>query len=1448
MFIEDISNTTKSFFGLIMNLSKKEQLDILLEQIQISDDLKNEFNNTVLDKVQVLSKSKVWNFYLKSETNLSIEAYRELLTKTSLAFANIATSKFVMNVLNESRDLQVIEGYVAFALQIATNNNPNIASTISNLSYKINANELVIGVNELVFKDYKNLEQPLQKLFVDFGFPKLQIVISQDKEAGDKFNNVINNHLKNTTEQVHKAILQQKEVEKQNDTSNGPLKIGKNIADNIPVQQIVDITSEERSVVVEGYIFDAEVRELRSGRKLLILKVTDYTSSIILKKFSRDKEDDQLFEQFSKGKWVRARGSVQEDTYMRELTINLYDLQEVTHESRKDTAQTKRAELHVHSTMSMADAVGTISATVKEAENFEFPALAITDTGNVQGFPEAAKASAKANLKMIYGLEANFVEDGEPIAFNDRDVTLLDNDTEYVVFDIETTSLSATTGKVIELSAVKMLGGTVVDKFSEFINPGVPLSNTTIQLTSITNEMVQAGKDEKTVFEMFRDWYGSAVLVGHNVTFDVGFLNVGYKRYGLEEITNPIIDTLTFARFLYPSFKSYRLNTLARKFGIELEHHHRAIYDSETTAYLNWKFVKEAKEKHGITKHNELNKYMYKENAWRHTRPMHTSLLVQNELGLKNLFKLVSISNVQYFERVPRITRSLLLKYRDGLLIGSGDIAGDVFVTLMQKGYDDAKAKAKFYDYLEVQPLEQYCQLIEDEQIDDLDQLKNLIKQMVQLGKELEKPVLVTGDVKYTHPEDYIYRKILLAAQGGANHLNKYELPKAHLRTTAELLEQFSFLGEELAQEIVVDNTLKIADLIEEVNPMKDGSFPPKIPNADTELREMAYTTAKKWYGDPLPQDIIDRLEQELKAIIGNGFAAHYMIAQKLVAKSNKDGYLVGSRGSVGSSFVATMSGITEVNPLPAHYRSKHGDYLEWADPKEYESGFDLPDKEDPNHPGELLIGDGQNIPFETFMGFYGNKVPDIDLNFSGDYQPIAHDYMKVLFGKDNVFRAGTIATVAEKTAFGYVKAYERENNLSYRGTEVDRLAQGITGSKRTTGQHPGGILIVPDDHEIYDFTPVQYPADDQNALWKTTHLDYHSIHDNLLKMDILGHDDPTMLRTMQDMSGIDPKSIPVNDPGVMSLFTSPEAMNVTAEQIYSKTGTLGLPEFGTNFVRGMLEETKPNSYSELLQISGLSHGTDVWLGNANELIEKGLANISSVIGTRDKIMTDLIGYGLEKGDAFNIMEKVRKGKGITDEYQAEMRKHGVPEWYIDSALKIKYMFPRAHAAAYVLMALRIAYFKLYFPQIYYATYFSVRADNVDILAMSRGKESTKAKIAEIKAKGNEASATDKDLLTILEMANEALERGIVFKMVDIEKSDSENWIINGNELLAPFVAIPSLGATVGKQIVAARADKAFISKEDLKTRGKVSQTVIDYLSNNGALNNLPDENQLSLF
>ncbi|ETY74107.1 PolC-type DNA polymerase III [Lactiplantibacillus fabifermentans] len=1438
-----------------MSLNQQEMFTKLLEQIDMPMD--TAFQAGAIDKLTVHQASKVWEFHLHFQHVLPYSQFMTFRNKLQIAFHEIAEVTMQIVTDDTEVDQRALADYWEWIVQNSGIKSPLVQSLCnSNVPTYEDGRVILLAENEVIQNFLNNTALgPIESTYQALGFPKFSVHTMIDESASqakiEEFHAQKAKSDQELAKRAEAAIKKANEKRQQHADEpaviDGPVQLGKQINPQEPAKQMVEITEEERSVIVEGYVFDMEVRVLRSQRQLLILKVTDYSSSMVIKKFSRNADDEAQFAALKPGMWVRARGSVQEDSFMRDLTINAYDINETSHASRQDKAPAdeKRVELHVHSNMSTMDATNGISDFVKQAAKWGHPAVAITDHAGAQAFPEAFAAGEKNNIKILYGVEANMVDDGEPIAFNDAHYDL--KESTYVVFDTETTGLSAIYDKVIELSAVKMVKGNVVEEFEEFIDPGFPLSATTTELTSITDDMVRGSKSEEEVFKLFREFCEGAIVVGHNVTFDMGFMNTGYARHNMGPIENPIIDTLTLARWLYPTFKGYRLNTLAKKFGVNLEHHHRAIYDAESTGHLNHIFLKDAEERYGVQFHDQLNDHMTDNAAYRHSRPFHATLYATTQAGLKNLFKIVSLSNVEYYYRVPRVPRSVLNKYRDGILVGSACANGEVFTAMMQKGVAEARQKAGYYDFLEVQPPAVYLPQIQSGLIADNQRAEEIIKNMVDLGHEMNIPVAATGDVHYLNPEDKIYRKILIHSQGGANPLNRTERPDVHFRTTDEMLKNFNFLGEATAHEIVVDTPQAIADRFEYVRPVKDKLYTPRMTGAEDEIESLTLDRAHAWYGDPLPDIVQARVDKELKSIIGNGFSVIYLIAQRLVFKSNKDGYLVGSRGSVGSSLVATLSGITEVNPMPPHYRCPKCQYSHFYTNNEYGSGYDLPPKACPEC-GTDMVRDGQNIPFETFLGFYGNKVPDIDLNFSGDYQPIAHNYTKVLFGEKNVYRAGTIGTVADKTGYGYAKAYERDTQQTLRTAEIDRLAKGITGVKRSTGQHPAGIIVVPDYMDIYDFTPVQYPADDQTAAWQTTHFDFHSIHDNILKIDILGHDDPTMIRMLQDLSGIKPESIPPVDPTVMKIFSSPEVLGVNEDQIFSKTGTLGIPEFGTRFVRGMLEETHPSTFNELLQISGLSHGTDVWLGNAEELIKDGTVTLAEVIGCRDNIMTDLIHYGMESDMSFQIMEHVRKGRGIPDEWQQAMKDSNVPDWYIDSCLKIKYMFPRAHAAAYILMALRVAYYKVYFPMIYYAAYFSVRADDFDLVAMSHGKEAVKASMKVITDKGMDASATEKNLLTVMELANEMLERGFKFKMVDLDKSDAANWTIEGDTLIAPFRAVPGLGLNVAKQIVAARADKPFLSKEDLSKRGKVSQKLIDFMTQNGVLQGLPDENQLSLF
>lgn len=1443
---------------------EKDKFEILLDQMHAPDELRQSplILTGEIQKVVVHRQSKLWSFYLSFETILPVLLYQSFKQHLEVAFKDIAAVELFVTTRQETFSEQLLQDYWLLALENQNCNRPIIQQAVKNQLPKIEENKVILPVsNEAVIAMLHQQYLPIiEKNYQVFGFKKFRIAAKLDEEQAAAALLELETRKQQQAEafqaqaaESQLAHEQRKKAEQKNGFE-GPIALGRTIPADEPVTPMINILEEERRATIQGYVFDKEVRELRSKRKILILKITDYTSSFSVKKFSNGEKDEQVFEAITKGSWLKIRGSVQEDTFMRDLVMNAQDIIELKHEPRKDyaPADEKRVELHLHSNMSTMDATNNVADFVAQAGKWGHKAIAITDHGGAQAFPDAHQAGKKAGVKIIYGVEANVVDDGVQVAYNPSKDSL--TDATYVVFDVETTGLSAVYDTIIELAAVKMHKGNVEATFEQFIDPGHPLSKTTIELTGITDEMVRGSKSEEEVLRLFREFSDGAILVAHNASFDMGFLNTSYRKYDMPEATNPVIDTLELARYLYPQFKRFGLGVLSKKFGVNLEQHHRAIYDAEATGHLAWIFVKEAMENHQMFLHEDLNRHVGDENSYKAARPFHATILVQTQTGLKNLFKLISMSNIDYFyNKVPRIPRSEIAKLRNGLLIGTACDKGEVFVAMMQKGVEAAKELAKFYDYIEVMPKEVYAPLIEQELVKNEADLEEIIRNLIQIGNELNKPVVATGNAHYLNEEDAIYRKILINSMGGANPLNRHSLPDVHFRTTDEMLTSFQFLGPELAKEIVVANPNKIADSCEVVIPVKDELYTPKIPGSEQEITDLSYQRARELYGETLPEIVEKRLKKELDSIIGNGFSVIYLISQKLVHKSNEDGYLVGSRGSVGSSFVATMTGITEVNPLAPHYHCPECKYSEFYEDGSYGSGYDMPEKKCPQC-GTRLKKDGHDIPFETFLGFHGDKVPDIDLNFSGEYQPEAHNYTKVLFGEDYVFRAGTIGTVADKTAYGFVKGFERDHNLTYRAAEVDRLAKGATGVKRTTGQHPGGIIVIPDYMDVYDFTPIQYPADDLDSEWKTTHFDFHSIHDNILKLDILGHDDPTVIRMLQDLSGIDPKTIPTDDPEVMRIFEGTDVLDVTETQIYSKTGTLGIPEFGTRFVRGMLEQTHPSTFAELLQISGLSHGTDVWLGNAEELIRRGEASLAEVIGCRDDIMVYLIHAGLDDGMAFKIMETVRKGQwnkipdDLRETYLTAMRENNVPEWYIDSCSKIKYMFPKAHAAAYVLMALRVAYFKVYFPILYYCAYFSVRADDFDLIAMSKGKDAVKEVMQEITSKGLDASTKEKNLLTVLELVNEMLERGYEFGMIDLYKSDAENFVIEGNKLIAPFRAVPSLGTNVAKQICKARKDGPFLSKEDLSNRAKVSKTLIEYMSDNGVLKDLPDENQLSLF
>ena len=1534
-------------------------IQILLNKINIDEASYQYFNDAIMKKIKVNSKNNSWNILIDKDNLLPVEVLEELESKKMLLDETASKIEFVFNIKNQ--DINTYLSYYKFLLK-------NLKEELKVLeiyedSMKIEDGFLtLVATNEV---EKSRLEKALPKITsfykrLNYNF-NIDIVMRHEENILEEIQKDLNNIEMPKHESTPKKEEQPPQEKKQyrREAKDPNSVIGRGIKED-PIK-IKTLIGEDNNVVVEAKVFGTDYFESsKTDFKIITLKITDFSDSIYCKVFVRDDEEyKRLCKELKSGNWYKIRGYTKNDQFAKELVLNARDIIKIDkkEETVKDTAEEKRVELHCHTKMSQMDGVIDEVDLVKQAMKFGMNAVAITDHNGVQGFPHVFNFVTDHNkhlqegeepFKAIYGCELLMIDDNVDIVTRPNSDIMLDQ--TYVVFDFETTGFNAGGfDSIIEIGAVKIKDGMIIEKYDELINPGRPLPQKIIDVTNITDAMLEGKDNEENAVRRFIEWFGDCPMVAHNAKFDVSFLEMAYKKYNFGTFKNPVIDTLELSRTLDNTYARHSLSALVKRYDVPWDEnaHHRGDYDAEGTALVFYKMLKKLSNRN-IDKMSDLEKLVSKEDIHKYGSSHHINILVKNKTGLKNLFKIVSLANTTYLYKTPRILRSVVESLREGLLIGSGCYESEVFRMAKSKSDDELSNIIRFYDYVEVQPMECYDHLIQTGDFSTKVELAANIEKVVRVTEEAGKIIIATGDVHHLRRDDKIYREIIVNQKvpgGGRHPLARNgikEIPCNHFRTTNEMLEDFKFLGEDKAYEIVVKNTNKIADMCDIVEVIIDTGgipFSPRVKSDDGKsyldcpvvVTDLVYTKSKDWYGEPLPYMIEERIATELygdivfkiikerhediasneeeynrvihkelhdeilkgseniksivteyvknndeenldeKAlekkvkktlggVIGGGFDPIYLIAQRLVKHSNDEGYLVGSRGSVGSSFVATMMGITEVNPLAAHYRCEKCKLSIFDDENgnalgaTYSSGFDLPDKECPNCHIPMLK-DGQDMPFATFLGFNADKVPDIDLNFSDLNQASAHAYTKVLFGEDNVYRAGTIGTVADKTAFGFVKGYCEDKGLGdMRTAEVERLAIGCTGVKRTTGQHPGGIVVVPDYMEVSDFTPFQFPAEDPTAEWRTTHFDYHSIDQCLLKLDILGHSDPTQLRLIQLQSGTDILKVPLDDKETMSIFTSTEALGVTKEQIMCITGTLAIPEFGTPFTIKLVEDTKPTSFAELIKISGLSHGTDVWLGNAQELIANNIVPFKDTIGCRDDIMVYLMYNGVKPIKAFKIMEFVRKGKASKDpetwkEHVKTMQEANIPDWFIGSCQKIKYMFPKAHAAAYVISAFRIAWYKVHMPVYFYSSWYTSKATDVDVENMIKGYNSIKARLEDIQAKGYEATNKENGQAESLKVALEATARGIKFLNVDLYESEATVWKAkNETEIYPPFNAIDGLGDTVAKNIVAEREKGKFISIEDVQKRAKVSQTLIDKMKDMGILEGMPDSNQLSLF
>ncbi len=1422
------------------------------------------FSDATISKVVLNKSEKSFEVFIENATVIPVGEVSKLLSCAANGING--QNKCTINLTYQDVTVEDVKNYLDYILEDIIVDRPSLIN-VKNTPWEIKDHNIIFYViSSTEEKELLGEKKRILKTLSNFGLKDYTMDVKVNDEE---------------RQMVQKEIAEEKKTVQK--VKKSPVILG--VHKDGEVTAINNILGETRNIIIEAYLFDMEAVE-RQGKKgpifIINAKISDKTDSYLMKVLTFEEE---IFKKITSefktlkgqgeyGSWLRIHGHVEMDTYLKSMILNARNIEIIPSKAQKrvDLEPEKRVELHAHTMMSMMDSVVNAADLVKFAAELGHRAVAVTDHNVLQAYPDVFNTVAKINkgkedkdkFKAIYGVELNVVDDNSNIVFNNAEYPLFDQ--EYVVYDTETTGLNYGVDQMIEIGAVKIKNNEIIDRFDELIACDRPLPKFITELTQITDEMLKGKDSEENVTKRFLAFCGNLPLVAHNAAFDIGFVANAMKKYNLGEFKFTVVDTMGLARNMYPEWRNHKLSTLVKNLEVEWDEdkHHRADYDCEGTAKCLYKMLMELKGQNYTTT-IDLEKLTDKEKIIKFARPFHLTILAKNSDGLKNLFKIISLANTKYLYKgkEPKLPRNDLINLRNGLLIGSGCINGEVFEKGLNLDDTELSDLMDFYDYIEVYPASSCSHLIGPNQLFHSPlEYENYLKRLIRLAKAKGKLVCAVGDVHNLHPDDLIYRKVIVhqKSNGRLHPLNHkdIELPNMYFLTTTEMLAAFSFLEEDLRKEIVITNPNKIADMVDHLQIIRDKLYTPILENSAEECKNMVYKRAHEIYGDPLPDNIAERLEAELSGIIGGGYDVIYLIAQKLVKKSNEDGYFVGSRGSVGSSLVATMMGITEVNGLPPHYVCPNcqkslfeidGESLA----SQYDSGYDMPDRI--CECGTKMKKEGQDMPFATFLGFKAEKVPDIDLNFSGDNQAAAHNHVKTLFGEDHAYRAGTISTVAEKTAFGYVRGYFEDLNIMVNNVEVERIAKGCTGVKRTTGQHPGGIIVIPQYMDVFDFTPYQYPADEPDSTWYTTHFDFHAIHDNVLKLDILGHDDPTMLRYLGDTTKVNILDIPFDDQKVLSLFNSPEALGVTPDQILCKTGTLGIPEFGTGFTINMLLEIKPKHFADLVKIAGLSHGTNVWAGNVRDIIVNNVASFADVVGCRDDIMVSLINYGLEPSSAFKISEFVRKGKPKKEpdawlEHVALMREYNVPEWFIECCRRIEYMFPKAHACAYVMMAFRVAWFKVYYPLYYYSAFFSIRRSDFDITAMLQGYDGIKRKLIEIKEKGYGASVKENAVADTLAVALEMLARGFTFSNLNIEKSLAKTFYIDeeNKTLYLPFMAVDGLGEAVANKIVEERNKKPFYCVEDFANRGKVNQTTMDKLRELGLFDGLPESAQMSLF